>query len=117
MGGESGRSARVDRPFTLSASLTAVQHYRAIERQLYELGEPPHGMPARPQLRLVPRHVQPGPRSAPREVIRRLDLSIATRRLTPDQIEVIRSHYILKVRRHSRAEREPIIRELASLLG
>jgi len=90
--------------------------YQALERALYDLGEPPSAEPARPQLRVVPRHGQPGPRGPFRESVRRIDLSLATRRLSADELEVIRTHYIRRVRRLPRRDREPIIRKLMEIL-
>lgn len=90
--------------------------YRSVERVLYELGGPPQVEPASPRLHALPSRHHAGPRGPFRESIARLDLSIAARRLTPDEIGVVRDHYILKTRRHKRAVREPIIRHLISLL-
>lgn len=91
--------------------------YRSIERILYDLGEPVEAQIAQPRLRLVRGTRNPGPRGPFRESIARLDLSIAARQLSPHEIEIVRNHYILKVQRYKRSEREPIIRKLASLLG
>jgi len=90
--------------------------YRALEKALYEIGGPPEARPAQPHLRVIPRHVSPGPRGPFRESIQRIDLSLAVRQLSAAEIEVVKRHYILKVQRYRRSEREPIIRKLASIL-
>jgi hypothetical protein len=91
--------------------------YRSVERLLYDLGEPADASPVQPHLRLVRSSNRPGPRGPFRESVRRIDLSIAARQLTPGEIEIVRRHYILKVQRYRRADREPIIRKLAGLLA
>jgi hypothetical protein len=52
----------------------------------------------------------------PREVIPRLDLTLAVRRLDPHEADVIRDHYITGARTRRGSERKRAIQHLIALL-
>jgi len=91
--------------------------YRSVEGRLYGLGQPPVGRPA--QVHLSQSHASDAIVGAqgtpPREAIPRLDLTIAVRRLPPEDADVIRDHYIAGVRRRG-SERKRAISRLIDLL-
>jgi hypothetical protein len=93
-------------------------HFRAIEGALYDLGQRPDARPASPRpFSPTPIHPErPHPRGPSRESVRRLDLSIAAKQLSPEEQQLVREHYILRVRPLSRRQRAPIIYKLISIL-
>ena len=96
-----------------------MRDYRSLEGRLYALGQPPPASPiqAHPN-RIRGTHVFLGAQGTPpREVIPRLDLTLAVRRLPSEDADVIRDHYISVPRRPRRgAERKRAVTHLLSLL-
>jgi hypothetical protein len=96
--------------------------YRSVEGALYSLGRPADVRPAQPRPPSEPSAPHSGPRSIDREVVARTDLAYSLRRsLDADELEVVRSHYIVGARRLSGRDgyrrREQIIKKLVSSLN
>jgi hypothetical protein len=91
--------------------------YRRVEGVLYGLRHEPDADPVRPAppSRCVNRS-SPGPRGPFRETVGRLDVTIATRRLPPDELDVIERHYLRGVKQPYRV-RTTAVRHLLTLLG
>ena len=94
------------------------QEYRSVEGKLYALGGPPPASPtqAHPTQNHGSDVFLQAQGTPPREVIPRLDLTLAVRRLPPEDADVIRDHYITGVRRRRGAERHRAVSHLLDLL-
>lgn len=90
---------------------------RSVEGALYGLGRPIESRPVTPTPQ-VARPSRPVLSQMPRQLVRRVDLHhTVLRRLTPDEVVVLREHYIIGVKRHGYAERRPIIGKLRDALN
>lgn len=99
--------------------MTGKWRYRDVEGALYRLGQPAEAVPSHAHYASPEGRVAPGPRppSAPM-LDRRLDVGITAKQVLDDvEIQDIRDHYILGIKRHGYKRRAGIIKKLVSNLN
>lgn len=92
--------------------------YRAVEGALYRLGQPVEARPSQSSRTAPAGHSSPRASGPTREVVERADFDLTVRRaLPPEDVEAVRDHYILGVRRYGYKRRATIIKKLVDTLN
>ena len=89
--------------------------FRRLEGRLYGLRGSPTARIASPRV-ASPKVRSPGPRGPFREIEARLDLTFAVRSLDPDDVRILRDHYIEGTRSYPCQVRRRVIKRLGATL-
>lgn len=92
--------------------------YRTVEGALYRLSDYSSARPSQSSLETPTRHMPASRPPSAEYQDRRIDIGIAAQQaLDADEIEDVREHYILGIKRHGYKRRASIVKKLVSTLN